>query len=451
MDPSQLPSRSDTPSVEEIHRLLEEYEEIVASGHSISISEFAERYPAAKAELMRLLPVAEFLGGIRVGESLPTSGKPVDVLPWKTLGDFQIVREIGRGGMGIVYEARQVSLDRRVALKLLPFAGLLSERQLQRFKNEARAAASLRHSHIVNVLGVGVDRSIHYYAMDFIDGADVSVVIRELHGNPLHPNSRIASSHLETVPVGALSTQRDENKADFFRTIAKLGIQAAEALQFAHEEGVIHRDVKPANLLLDKQGDVHIADFGLARVVAQDDLTMTGDVVGTVRYMSPEQLNGEDVVDQRTDVYSLGLTLYELLTGRPAFDQVNRAKLTKAIAERNPTSLRQLAPDVPRDLEKVIFRAIEKSPNDRYRSAAEFAADLRRFVECRPVVAQRPSRWKSAWKWCQRNPLLATATSLIVLATVAGLITTSWQLNRARAAEADARDAEAAARRTLCR
>jgi serine/threonine protein kinase len=258
-----------------------------------------------------------------------------------TLGDFRILREVGRGGMGVVYEAVQISLGRPVALKVLPFAAALDARQLQRFKNEAQAAAQLHHTNIVPVYAVGCERGVHFYAMQLIDGQTLAAVIADLRQRahegeaPADPQQTLAyvpgpcpaaaAGQADTPLAQALSTERPTRSLAFFRTAARLGGQAAQALEHAHQMGIIHRDVKPGNLMIDGRGNLWVTDFGLAHIQSDSKLTMTGDLLGTLRYMSPEQALGQRVVvDHRTDVYSLGATLYELLTLKPAFDGRDR-------------------------------------------------------------------------------------------------------------------------------
>ena len=422
----------------DVYDLVEEYSKRLANGEALTIEEFISLHPENETELRPLLPALAVLADLsqnscsETREQVPIPG---------VLGDFRIIHEIGRGGMGVVYEAEQVSLSRRVALKVLPFTALLSDRGLRRFQNEARAAASLKHPHIVSVYHVGCDRSMHYYAMELVDGIDLSSGISHLHqvaaiGSVGKGETRPSS----TAAVAQLSTQRSKQSSEFYQSVAKLGIQASSALQFAHEEGVVHRDIKPANLLLDRSGSIHITDFGLARVQSQEDLTLTGDVIGTLRYMSPEQLSGDGVVDHRTDIYSLGLTLYELLAGRPAHQSKNRQQLLSSISDSAPISLRVLDPNVPIDLETVIQKAISKHPDDRYQSCEALCDDLRRFVAFKPVKAQRPSMFDSARKWCLRNTLVAAAAVSTILFLALGLAISTWQWRRAVGAELVAKE-----------
>ena len=310
------------------------------------------------------------------------------------LGDFRIVRELGRGGMGVVYEAEQVSLQRRVAVKILPFAALVDRRQLERFRIESRAAASLKHRHIVSVLAVGYERGVHFYAMELVEGCSLAEGIRKIYGRPESENRPKRSD--ETKPVAAISTQRSEDRQAFFRSVARLGMQAAQALHVAHDAGIIHRDIKPSNLLLDQDGTLHITDFGLARVELEQGVTMTGDVVGTLRYMSPEQIDDTRVADHRGDIYSLGATLYEFASGRPPYAASTRAGLVADILNGRARQLRREVRSIPRDLETIIAKAMALNPETRYQSALEIEADLSRFLLGRPVTARR-TRFPDGW------------------------------------------------------
>jgi serine/threonine protein kinase len=366
--------------------------------------------------------------------------------PGRALGDFRIVREVGRGGMGVVYEAEQLSLGRRVALKVLPFAAALDAKQLQRFKNEAQAAAHLHHPHIVPVYFVGAERGVHYYAMQLIEGqnlAAVAAAAAELpkdkgqrtkdktgpSGNPspfvLRPSSFPGGADATEATFGArLSTQRSGRVADYFRTVARLAAQAADALEYAHAMGVVHRDVKPANLLVDNHGDVWVTDFGLAQFHANANLTQTGELLGTLRYMSPEQAGGpRGVVDHRTDVYSLGATLYELLTLRPIFETSGRQTLLFQIMREEPKPPRAIDRAVPPELETVVLKAVAKDPADRYATAGAFAEDLRRFLGNEPILARRPTPAQRVRKWGQRHPaVIATAVGLLLLIAVGSTV-----------------------------
>ena len=348
------------------------------------------------------------------------------------IGDFVLGRELGRGGMGVVYEARQISLDRRVAVKLLPFAAVLNEKQISRFKNEAQAAAQIQHPNIVPVFAVGAERGVHYYAMRLIDGQPLDRIIAELSGDTVDTNGSTKRSIL---------TQQSGKGAEFFRTAARLGIQAAEALHAAHELGVIHRDIKPSNLLLDDEGKLWVTDFGLARCQSDHDLTRTGDVIGTARYMSPEQAMGKSaLVDQRTDVYALGITLYELLTFRAAYPEDDSPNLLQKIASAEPAAPRRLRPEIPVDLENVIVKAISANREDRYETAEEFARDLMNFIDGRPTVARPITMVDRASRWVSRNQRVVLLAATIAASLLMVLSVATIRVMRAGVQESRARE-----------
>jgi serine/threonine protein kinase len=385
------------------------------------------------------------------------------------LGDFRLLREVGRGGMGVVYEAEQISLRRRVALKVLPFAAAIDPRQLQRFRNEALAAAHLRHENVVPVYAVGCERGVHYYAMQFVEGQSLAALIGELrrlggaserqpHAAPPRPGAAsettgpyFRSGAAETPSAGAdrdaaasLSRERSSGSRRYYNWVAGLGRQAALALEHAHQAGVIHRDVKPANLLLDPQGQLWVTDFGLAQVSSDAGLTVTGELLGTLRYASPEQaLARPGLVDHRSDIYSLGATLYELLTLRPIFDGRDRHELLRQIANDEPLAPRSVDQAIPAELETVILKAIAKDPGDRYASARELADDLQRYLEDRPIRARRPSPLEKAIKWARRHKSVVASAVAALLLSVAGLSAATvltaraYDRERRKAAEAD--------------
>lgn len=324
--------------------------------------------------------------------------------------------------MGVVYEAVQLSLGRRVALKVLPFAAALNAKQLQRFQTEAHAAAQLHHTNIVPVHAVGCDRGVHYYAMQVIDGRPLDAVIKELRvgapTSPLSPTVDLKSSST-ILPNSVHNTSRSIRPIDNHRAMARLGLQIAEALEYAHEAGVVHRDIKPANLLLDGKGNAWITDFGLAQVSTDTGLTQTGDIFGTLRYMSPEQAAGRRLdVDHRTDIYSLGATLYELLCHEPAFPGQDRQSLLNKILHEEPLPIRAIDKSIPEEIETIILKAMAKLPIERYTNAANLAEDLRRFLENRPILAQRPSLIDHGRKWIRRHPSVVWATVVVLFISV---------------------------------
>jgi serine/threonine protein kinase len=496
---------SHTSSTEE-SQLVELVEEITArlqAGDVCDVEDYAARFPeyadrlrdwmtvmAAMADLGHSLAVGAASRAAPVESQSPLDGPTPGIL-----GDFRILRELGRGGMGIVYEAEQISIGRRVALKVLPFAAMLDRQQLNRFKNEARAAGTLDHPNIVAIYSVGCERGVHYYAMQLIEGQSLAQVIDQLrrvsssgvveqrssgaepagdcpnfvesaeqNGTvPFSPAAHTAPNYStpvllhspsssDTTPIAALSTLKTTEPQEFFRTAAQLGIQAAEALDHAHASGILHRDIKPANLLVECSGISHnsgpklwITDFGLARIELDAGLTMTGDIVGTLRYMSPEQaLARRAVVDHRSDIYSLGVTLYELLAGRPAIDSSDRGELLRAIAEVDPLPLRKLAPKIPADLETIVHKAIEKDAADRYSTAKELSEDLRRFIEDKPILVTPPTISHRLVKWSRRHrPFVRFATLLLAVSVVGLSVSTALVLRERREAIRQRDQAEA--------
>ncbi len=360
------------------------------------------------------------------------------------LGDFEIQGELGRGGMGVVYRATQISLQRPVALKILPFTAVLDPRQVTRFRNEAQAAASLHHPHIVPVYAVGCERGIHYYSMQLIEGQTVAEFIEQFQlGRPRHQGlPDPVSPKAETIE--GLSTIASHNSKNYVLRVTEIGARVAEAIHFAHENGIVHRDVKPSNLLLDQTAKVWVADFGLARNRETSSLTSNGDQLGTLRYMSPEQAAGRNnEVDFRTDIYSLGVTLAELLTLRPVFEAPGRMELLTAIETSNPIPLRAVNSSIPLDLETVIHKATEGLPGDRYQSAQAFADDLLRCFEGKPIQAKRKTVLDRCAKFIARYRWLAigaAAALLMVVIIAMGVATVFYQQRqREHAAAEDAR------------
>jgi serine/threonine protein kinase len=500
------PEDAENPSIgRRLECLADEFTERYRRGEQVTISEYAARYPDLAGEIHKLFPGLQALEEARgAGGGSPASlgsGRSFsrdDTA--RDLGDYRILREVGRGGMGVVYEAEHRSLGRRVALKVLSGHHLGDEGLRERFRREARAAASLEHLNIVRVYDFGEEDGVPFYAMQFIDGEGLDRIleairkqgsdllagsegIRAAGGSAVLPSEISPLSHgvarffgeeiadssrevdeSEPAPEGletpsaapapgpggstpgpggpppssqalskpASSSARSHSR--YFRNVARLGAQVAGALQYAHAQGILHRDIKPSNLLVDSSGTAYVSDFGLAKARGSDDLTHTGDVVGTLRYMAPERFRGW--ADPRSDVWSLGLTLYELATRRPAYEDIEHARLVTRIVEDAPPRPRRLDPRIPRDLETVILKAIAKEPAHRYQTAGDLAEDLERFLSSRPILA-RPSRpWEKAAKWARRHPAtvaLIAVSSLAVLVLFLGSLWYSLRLARERA------------------
>ena len=483
-----------------------EFSERLRRGELPSITEYVIKHPELESDLRELLPTIANMERVKAERKrLVRGGSPLSTKRPKQLGEFRIIREIGRGGMAVVYEAEQQTLRRRVAVKVLPQLGPLDSKALDRFQREARTAANLHHTNIVSVLGVGQQDDVHYIVMPLIHGIGLDELVAALQDAPdeavpilspasqgvcrdVRPDSDAPSlverlidakfqndemtppvdeapvetrshgestdSHSAKPLTQSLSIEErleehgTANSADacevapvppgpstpncswhappaYWRLVAEVGTQAAAALQHAHTQNVLHRDIKPANLLIDAHGRVWIADFGLAKAEG-DELTRTGAVGGTLRYIAPERFRGQG--DGRSDVYSLGLTLYELATRKAAFADEDRSKLLWRITHERPVALRKCQPGIPPDLETIVLKSIARDPDDRYQSAGDLAADLRRFLEDRPIRARRAGSIERFRRWTRRNPVVAglTLAVFVLLLLVASLTATAY-------------------------
>ena len=483
--------------------LADDFVERFRRGERPALSEYTQQHPEWADEIRELFPLLVEMEDVRsLDDSLdsPVLGG-LKSPEFQQLGDFRIIREIGRGGMGIVYEAEQVSLGRHVALKVLPQQMLLDEQHRRRFDREVKSAARLHHTNIVPVFGVGQQEGLHYYIMQFIQGLGLDQVIEELvhlqaksdgdknvpptsemklegrrdasveqvarslmngqlaptvlgdvpEANGFRPNATTGHHQMkdtskrppstvsrlsETIKTSDSSLGRPflrnpEEKAasgsskqsTYWQSVARIGRQVADGLEYAHEQGILHRDIKPSNLLLDLKGTVWVTDFGLAKATDQQNITHTGDILGTLRYMPPEAFEG--MADARSDVYSLGLTLYELLVLRPAFGEKEQNKLIVQVTHSQPDRIERQNPQVPRDLATIVHKAIDSDPAHRYQTAGELGADLERFLNDEPIRARRLSRSERLVRWSRRNPMIAGLSGLIVailLAVTAGAV-----------------------------
>jgi len=394
----------------------------------------------------------------------------------RQLGDFELRREIGRGGMGVVYESWQTSLHRRVAVKVLPPGLGLTAQAVQRFQREAQAAAQLHHTHIVPVYAVGEEASCHYYAMELIEGQPLTEILRDLRRAQASPLLEAAATRIKLespgVPRPAASSEGETAPADataaaparpaptadkkphdsssfsdsasgsrhWFDTVAKLIADVADALHYAHGRGVVHRDVKPGNLLLSSDGRLCVTDFGLAQVAQDPGMTISGSFLGTPAYMSPEQIAaGRIKVDHRTDVYSLGAVLYEVLTLARPFPGEDREQILAGIMTKEPRPPRRINPRVPVDLETICLKALEKDPDRRYATARAMAEDLRAYVQHGLIAARRAGPLHRGAKWARRHPVVTTAALGVAVAAGIAFLFGTWNTGeRARRAVADA-------------
>jgi serine/threonine protein kinase/Tfp pilus assembly protein PilF len=311
------------------------------------------------------------------------------------LGDYELLEEVGRGGQGVVFRARQKSLNRTVALKVISLGQWASEAHLKRFRREAEAAASLDHPGIVPIHEVGERDGSCYFSMKFIEGGQLDEVVRR-----------------EPIPI---------------RRAVELIAKVARTVHYAHEHGILHRDIKPGNILLDKNGEPHLTDFGLARLLdTQSSVTRTIDVLGTPSYMAPEQAAGETTkLSKATDVYGLGAVLYQLLTGQPPFAGGTTYETIRLLRDTEPRQPRLLNPKIDRDLSTICLKSLEKDPQRRYSSALALAEDLEHWLKHEPIRAKPSGFFTHGRKWVRRNPSTTVLVTLLV-ALAAGLTVTVW-------------------------
>lgn len=458
---------SDLPASERQTLLLEllglELDFRVARGEQPKVTDYAKRFPELSAEqLAALVEASRGRAGViaSVGSAVPNAEQPTILSPTDAVelasdesaaalrrvryfGDYELLREIARGGMGVVYEARQRSLNRPVALKMILSGQLASVEEVARFRREAEAAAQLEHPGIVPIFEIGTDGDQHYFTMGYVSGPSLSARLLE---RPLEP-----------------------------REAATLIRDVALAVQYAHERGVVHRDLKPSNILLAPRSDSshvrqnvgqtdvrphsgecgyapRITDFGLAKVSHADhSLTETGQILGTPSYMPPEQAAGlTHEIGPAADIYSLGAVLYACLTGRPPFQAASVLDTVRQVLERDPVSLRDLNVAIPQDLETICLKCLEKSIPRRYPTAKEVADELQRYLEGRPIEARPVSRRERAWRWCRRNPIVAGLSAAVALSLLLGIAVSSyfaWQENQRAIAESNARRDEEFQRR----
>jgi serine/threonine protein kinase/tetratricopeptide (TPR) repeat protein len=488
--------KNETLERDPLEEVAESFLARLRAGERPALSEYQAKHPELADDIRDLFPALVLMEeGRRCVEKPPAPDptRAAEAQVPQQLGEYRLLREVGRGGMGVVYEALQESLGRHVALKVLPFNRMVQPEHLERFRREARAAARLHHTNIVPVFGVGEDQSVHYYAMQFIHGQGLDAVLEEVRRLRDSPNadaydkkslaatvaqSMVAGFHAATesglglltpppeTPNHEVSEPVSENAlpADiptspapappaapvvnpahrskkagrsgdatpsklqlqgdraYFASVASIGAQAAEGLEYAHNQGVVHRDIKPSNLLLDTTGQVWITDFGLAKADDSDVLTNPGDILGTIRYMAPERFHGQ--TDARCDVYGLGVTLYEMLTLRPAVEHPLAGSPLEQIAHLDPPRPRKVDARIPRDLETIVLKGMAKELDSRYSSAGEMAEDLHRFLADRPIRARRTPWRERAWRWCRRNPAVASliASVTVLLLVAAGAI-----------------------------
>jgi len=415
-------------------KLTEEFVSKIRRGDTPDPEEYAVRYPQLAERIRELFPTLIMLENAAGAKDARLTHKEI-LSAGTVFGAYHIQRELGRGGMGIVYEAVQVATRKRVALKILPFQTSLDTRRLERFVRETRITAELKHPNIIPIFDTGQVGDTAYFAMRYIEGNGLDHILR-LMQQPSSTSSNASQTLRDSTSGGKINGLSNsdteaarrtraglpEHFADYLEWVAKLGIQAASGLAYAHGRNLIHRDIKPSNLLLDKNETLWIADFGLARNIEDTTLTATGVLLGTPRYMSPEQAEAATQrVDHRSDIYSLGVTLYELITCRPVFEGKTPREILFQILTRTPIAPRRLNRAIPKDMERIVMKAMAKRPENRYQSAEDLANDLRHWLKKEPVKARRgnpvrfnPDQFRSKFSFA------AIAVSLILALTMFG-------------------------------
>jgi mono/diheme cytochrome c family protein len=376
-----------------LDELMLRWEAARQQGQNLSPEELCAEHPQLLARLrqrIRAVQTMEHVLGVDPRDSQATMPSRAAVSaqadPLPQIPGYEIVRVIGEGGMGVVYEARQRNLGRTVAVKMISGVGL-GVTQVARFRAEAEASARLQHANFVQIFDVGQVNGRPYYSMEYVDGGSLAQHLTRTRPSPRHA--------------------------------AELVSTLAQAIHAAHACGIVHRDLKPANVMLTAAGIPKIADFGLAKRLDDDSgHTRTGEVLGTPSYMAPEQATGQkERIGPATDVYALGAILYELLTGRPPFRGDNPLDALRQVTTQDPIAPSRLAPSVPRDLEAICLKCLEKEPAARYASAQELADDLQRCLNGQPVKARRLGKIQRTWRWLRRHPQsVALAAAIVVIA-----------------------------------
>ncbi len=458
--------------------IIDEVIELQQQKVVVKLEHYIARYPNLEHELREIWPAITAIDHVvprtatSVADNTFANDEVYREFP-KQLGDFELIEELGRGGMGTVYSARQISLNRPVALKILSRALSSNPKNNARFLREAQSAARLQHPRIVPVFGNGQDRGYSFYAMQLIEGASLSLVLDDVRrlarassavwpdviaANPRNTQlsqllfmdstktiNDLSSPTIDDQPASDLSYRSNRSRSSsshslgdstvgkraYFQNVANLAKQVADALHYAHLNKTIHRDVKPSNLMLDTQGGIWITDFGLAKLESESALTKAGDVVGTLRYVAPEQLMG--VAAPSCDIYGLGATLYEMITLQPVILSNDHAQILEQIRNQEPLRPTNINRQIPRDLETITLKAIAKSPSNRYRTAKDLADDLQRFLDGRPIQARQTGNVERIARWCRRNPMVASLLGMLMLVVVAGFVGVWSQWSRAEA------------------
>jgi hypothetical protein len=416
-----------------IEQAVQRFIDARLQGQKLDLDEFVKQYGGLEQQIKQRIKSLEEIEGlfdciVQADDSDFPEGVIEDNLIGQRLGDFEILRLIGRGGMGAVFLARQVSLDREVALKVISDISGARAKSLERFKREAKVLAKISHPNIVAIYEVGEQGPYSYFAMECVKGTSLDRILSNIrHAKPENKASNVMRGCIEgQTGIYEKKTKETENVSgaeidkDYIVEISKVIISIAAALDYAHKKGVLHRDVKPSNILIDASGTAKLVDFGLARAESQQTITMTGEFFGTPSYVSPEQIRKPEIVDCRSDVYSLAATYYECLTLRAPFEGHTVNETLSYVISKDIVPPKKYCPRLSTDFNTVLMHALEKPPEDRYQSAIDFAGDITNLLDFKPITAKRPSITKRAYKAVCRNPLKFVATFALILVIVLG-------------------------------
>ena len=431
--------------------IVEQFTAEIRAGKTPRVRQYVKQYPAHADELTDLLSSVAMIEGLKnySPNSCVADQQFNDIEVPDFLGEYRIVGEVGRGGMGIVFEAVHETLGRRVAIKVMTVGTGRNSIHLDRFHREAVSAATLHHTNIASVFGAGEDKGLHFYVMEYIEGQSLSQIIKggrigldettNFKTKPKVPLHITGAGKTPTDISRSLDAERANNDLSQkslvigeetvsprarYKWVADTGQQIADALAYAHEKNILHRDIKPSNLVVDYHATVWLTDFGLAKNITKDDLTKTGEIIGTPQYMAPESFSGN--YDARSETYCLGLTLYEMATLNPAFENTSPGQIIKAVTTSSPPPPRKMDSSMPHDLATIIEKSISREPEDRYQTAAEMRDDLRAFIADRPIAARKMSLWDQAVRFSRRNPLAAAFAAFSML--VLGLLVTTMSI-----------------------